>query len=112
MENASVPDSAPVGVVVLGVENLERSLQFYSGTLGLDIIESMTWQGPEFERHWDLPGGSSAECALLGHGADPVGRIQIMAFAAAERQVIRPGNIRRATGLFDLTVCTSDIAAD
>ncbi len=111
MENYSVPDSAPVSVVVLGVENLERSLQFYSGTLGLDCIESMTWQGPEFERHWDLPAGSSAECALLGHGADPVGRIQIMAFDAAERKTIRPSKIRRATGLFDLSVYTSDIFA-
>lgn len=112
MENHSVPDSAPVSVAVLGVENIERSLQFYSGTLGLDVIESSTWHGAEFECHWDLPGGSSAECVLLGHGADPVGRIQIMAFDAAERKLIRTPDIHRATGLFNLNVYSSDIFAD
>ena len=112
MENITVPDSAPVSVVVIGVENLDASLQFYADTLGLEIIEAVSWQGPEFERHWNLPDGSSAKCAFLGHGADPVGRVQLMEFNAAERKRVRPPELRRATGLFNLNVYSSDIFAD
>jgi len=112
MENYSVPDSAPVSVVVIGVEDLDASLRFYSDTLGLEVIESLTWQGPEFERHWDLPAGSSAKCAFLGHGADPIGRIQIMEFDATDRKRVRPQDLRRATGLFNLNIYSSDISAD
>ncbi len=109
--SAKVP-GAPVSVVVIGVENLESSLKFYAGTLGLAVAESRTWQGPEFERYWRLPGGSSARCAFLGHGADPVGRIQLMQFSAADRKRVRPPHIRRAVGLFNLNIYASDIRKD
>ena len=112
MANYSVPDSAPVSVVVIGVENIESSLEFYAATLGLEVIERLTWEGPEFERHWDLPTGSSAKCIFLGHGADPVGRIQIMEFNASDRKLVRPQKIRCATGLFNLNVYTKDIVSD
>lgn len=112
MENVKVPDSAPVSVVAIGAEDFDASLRFYADTLGLVVIESLTWQGPEFERHWNLPSGSAAKCAILGHGTDPVGRIQIMEFAAADRKRVRPDELRRATGLFNLNIYSSDIAAD
>jgi len=112
MKNYTVPDSTPVSVVVIGAKNLDSSLQFYSETLGLETIETLTWQGPEFERHWNLPTGTTARCAFLGHGADPVGRIQLMEFDAAERKLVRTPDIQRATGLFNLNVYTSDIFAD
>lgn len=103
---------APVSVVVIGVENLEASLQFYAGTLGLAVAESRTWQGPEFERYWRLPAGASARCAFLQHGADPVGRVQLMEFAAHQRKLVRPPSIRRAVGLFNLNIYASDIRKD
>ncbi len=112
MENYTVPDSTPVSVVIIGVEDLDVSLQFYSETLGLDIYEKLTWQGPEFERHWSLPAGSTARCAFLGHGADPVGRIQLMEFDAVDRKLARQQDIRRATGLLNLNIYTSDIFRD
>ena len=112
MANYSVPDSAPVSVVVIGVENIESSLEFYAATLGLEVIENLTWEGPEFERHWNLPAGSSAKCTFMGHGADPVGRIQIMEFNASDRKLVRPQEIRCATGLFNLNVYTKDIVSD
>ena len=59
---ASAPLSAPVSVVVIGADNLDASLKFYSETLGLEVVETSTWQGPEFERYWQLPAGSSARC--------------------------------------------------
>jgi len=108
----SVPASAPVSVVVIGTEHLDSSLEFYAGTLGLGVAETRTWQGPEFERYWQLPKGSKARCAFLGHGADPVGRIQLMEFDAPGRKLVRPPEIRRATGLFNLNIYASDIRKD
>jgi catechol 2,3-dioxygenase-like lactoylglutathione lyase family enzyme len=109
---ASPPVSAPVSAVVIGAGNLDASLDFYSGTLGLEAAEIRTWQGPEFERYWHLPDGSRARCAFLEHGADPVGRIQLMAFDAPNRKLVRPPDIRRATGLFNLNIYASDIEKD
>jgi catechol 2,3-dioxygenase-like lactoylglutathione lyase family enzyme len=103
---------APVSVVVIGVDDLDASLKFYAGTLGLEVAENRSWQGPEFERYWQLPAGASARCAFLEHGSDPVGRIQLMEFDAADRQLVRPSHVRRATGLFNLNIYTSDIQRD
>jgi catechol 2,3-dioxygenase-like lactoylglutathione lyase family enzyme len=104
--------SAPVSVVVIGVENLDASLRFYEGTLGLEVTDKRTWQGPDFERYWRLPAGSKARCAFLGHGADPVGRVQLMEFDARDRKLVRKPELRRATGLFNLNIYASDIAKD
>ncbi len=104
--------SAPVSVVVIGAKDLDASLDFYAGTLGLGVAETRTWQGPEFERYWHLPAGSAARCAFLGHGADPVGRIQLMEFNAPGRKLVRPPHVRRATGLFNLNIYADDIGKD
>src|SRR3990172_1557229 len=93
---------APVSVMVIGVENLDASLKFYAGTLGLNVAETRTWQGPAFERYWQVAPGTGARCAFLEHGADPVGRIQLMEFGAAPPKLVRPAHMRRATGLFNL----------
>jgi catechol 2,3-dioxygenase-like lactoylglutathione lyase family enzyme len=103
---------APVSVVVIGVENLDASLKFYAGTLGLEVTESRTWKGPEFERYWRVAPGTTARCAFLAHGADPVGRIQLMEFSGQGRKLARPANIRRAVGLFNLNIYASDIRSD
>src|SRR6185295_2983433 len=70
------------------------------------------WQGPDFERYWRVPAGTTARCAILGHGADPVGCIQLMDFSGAHRRQARPANLRRAVGLFNLNVYASDIQRD
>jgi catechol 2,3-dioxygenase-like lactoylglutathione lyase family enzyme len=112
MDSNETGASAPVSAVVIGARNLDDSLKFYAGTLGLEVAESRTWQGPEFERYWHLPAGSKARCAFLEHGADPVGRIQLMEFDAPDRKLVRPPDIRRATGLFNLNIYASDMAKD
>ena len=103
---------APVSVVVIGAENLDASLEFYGVTVGLHVAETRTWQGPEFEAYWQVPEGTTARCAFLEHGADPVGRIQLMEFDAPDRKVVRSPEIRRATGLFNLNLYTSDMQRD
>lgn len=104
--------SAPLSVAIIGAADLDVSLDFYAGTLGLDVVETRTWQGPGFEAYWHLPAGASARCAFLGQGADPVGRIQLMEFDAPVRKLVRPPEIRRATGLFNLNIYASDMAMD
>jgi catechol 2,3-dioxygenase-like lactoylglutathione lyase family enzyme len=101
-----------VSVVVIGVDSLAASLKFYADTIGLEVVETRTWQGPEFERYWQVPAGTTARCAFLGQGADPVGRIQLMEFDAPDRKLIRTPDIRRATGLFNLNIYTRDIQHD
>ena len=103
---------APVSAVVIGVDKLDASLDFYSGTLALETIEERSWSGPEFEQYWQLPAGSSARCVFLGHGADPVGRIQLMEFDAPDRKLVRPPDIKRATVLFNLNIYATDIEQD
>ena len=110
--NTGAPHSAPVSVVVIGAEDLDASLEFYAGTVGLEVTEKRTWHGTEFEQYWQLPAGAEARCAFLGHGTDPVGRIQLMEFSAPNRKLVRSPEIRRATGLFNLNLYSSDIARD
>ena len=110
--DAGVLASAPVSVAVIGVEDLDRSLEFYAGTVGLTVAETRTWQGPDFERYWHVPGGTTARCVFLEHGADPVGRIQLMEFDAPDRKLVRSPDVRRATGLFNLNIYASDIQRD
>jgi catechol 2,3-dioxygenase-like lactoylglutathione lyase family enzyme len=104
--------SAPLSVAVIGAGDLDASLEFYAGTVGLEVADARTWKGPAFERYWHLPAGSTARCAFLAHGADPVGRIQLMEFDAPDRKLVRPPEIRRATGLFNLNIYASDIEKD
>lgn len=112
MNSNGIGASAPVSAVVIGARDLDASLRFYAGTLGLEVTETGTWKGPDFERYWHLPAGATARCAFLGHGADPVGRIQLMEFDAPDRKLARPPEIRRATGLFNLNIYASDMAKD
>ncbi|MEQ1802627.1 MAG: VOC family protein [Gammaproteobacteria bacterium] len=109
---ASALASAPVSAVVIGARSLDLSLAFYAGTLGLEVTDTRTWQGPDFERYWHLPAGSKARVAFLAQGADPVGRIQLMEFDAPDRKLVRPAEIRRATGLFNLNIYAADMAKD
>ena len=102
----------PVSVVVIGVDSLDASLDFYAGTLGLEVSESRDWKGPEFEAYWKVPAGTQARCAFLEHGADPVGRIQLMEFTGSDRKLVRAPEVRRATGLFNLNIYASDIERD
>lgn len=110
--SAAVLASAPVSVAVIGAKDLKASLDFYAGTLGLEVLEKRTWEGPEFERHWRLPAGSKARVAFLGQGADPVGRIQLMEFDAPGRKQVRSTDVRRAIGLFNLNIYASDMEKD
>jgi catechol 2,3-dioxygenase-like lactoylglutathione lyase family enzyme len=101
-----------VSAVIISVENLDKSLAFYAGTLGLEVAESSTLQGAAFENYWHLPAGTKARCAVLAYGADPVGRVLLLEFDAPKRKQIRKPGIKRATGLFNLNIYSSDVKRD
>ena len=112
MQKITDSRSAPVSVVVIGVENLDDSLKFYAETLGLDVADMQTWSGTAFENYWQVSEGTSARCAFLQHGPDPVGRIQLMEFDSLNRKYARNTGVKRATGLFNLNLYTKDIKKD
>jgi catechol 2,3-dioxygenase-like lactoylglutathione lyase family enzyme len=112
MNSSTENSGSPVSVVTISVENLDTSVEFYGQTLGLEIAETLSLQGKSFEQYWHVPAGTHARCAFLRHGADPVGRIQLIEFDSPDRKLIRKAGIRRATGLFNLNLYTSDIARD
>lgn len=112
MNHSATAASVPLSVAVIGTRDLDASLDFYAGTLGLTVVDKPMWHGPEFERYWHLPSGATARCAFLAQGADPVGRIQLMEFDAPKRKLVRPPEIRRATGLFNLNIYASDMEKD
>ncbi|MCE7901762.1 MAG: VOC family protein [Gammaproteobacteria bacterium PRO9] len=109
---AKPPASVPLSAAIIGTRDLDAALDFYAGTLGLTVVDKPVWRGPEFERYWHLPAGASARCAFLAQGADPVGRIQLMEFDAPGRKLVRPPEIRRATGLFNLNIYAGDMEKD
>ena len=104
----SEPGTA-LGVSVCGVENLERSLEYYRDLIGLDVVDRGTWKGNDFERHWRLPAGSSARTALLGFGESPVGRGLLLEFDASDRSRVREHKERAFYGLFNLNFYCYDI---
>ncbi|MGI9309294.1 MAG: VOC family protein [Gammaproteobacteria bacterium] len=110
-ESTDTPGS-PVSVAIIGVEDLDASLAFYADILGLEVAESRTWEGSAFEQYWRLPADTTARCAFLGYGPDPVGRIQLMEFDAADRKQVRSAGTKRATGLFNLNIYTRDVKRD
>ena len=112
MNSKASGTSGSVSVVIIGVEKLDTSLKFYADTLGLEVAETLTLEGPEFEQYWQVAAGTTARCAFLQHGADPVGRIQLMEFSGADRKLIRQPGIKRAIGLFNLNIYTSDVKRD
>jgi catechol 2,3-dioxygenase-like lactoylglutathione lyase family enzyme len=104
------PDTgSPLGVAVIGVDNLDVSTAFYRDIIGLDASEADVWKGPEFETLWHLPKGATARAVLCGDGDDPVGRILLLEFDAENREYVRTGNERRAYSLFNLNFYTADI---
>ncbi len=110
--NSNAQPGTPVSVVTLSAGDLDASLAFYAGTVGLEVREQGTLRGDAFEQYWQVPAGVTARFAFLGYGTEPVGSIQLLEFDAPERKQIRAAGIKRATGLFNLNIYTSDVKRD
>ena len=78
------PEGSALSVAVIGVADLETSLRFYRDIIGLSPRPAVTWSGPDFERHWRLPPGASAQAVPR--------RRDLLRRAAARPAVFNLGN--------------------
>jgi catechol 2,3-dioxygenase-like lactoylglutathione lyase family enzyme len=112
MATIVAPEGSPLSVAVVGCESLAASKRFYVDDLGFDVAAEQQWDGPQFERLWALPAGSTARAALLSACGSDVGRVLLVEFDAARRERVREGLPARAYGLFNLNFYTVDAVAD
>lgn len=103
---------SPLDTAIISVSDLDESLAFYRDLIGLSVIGMDTATDAGANAYWQVPAGTPVRSALLGHGPDPVGRLQLMQFGAGNGRLIRDPTIRRATGLINLNFYTEDIHAD
>lgn len=110
--DSKIGSSVPVSAAIISVADLDKSLEFYAGTLGLEVSDSGTLDSEVCAGYWRAPAGVSARFAFLGYGADPVGRILLQEFSGGERRQIRMAGVKRAIGLFNLNIYSSDVRRD
>lgn len=112
MGDIIAPDGSPLSVAVVGVADMDASLHFYRDLIGLTAHEKVNWAGPDFEQLWQLPSGSKADTVFCELPGCPVGRVLLLDFDAADREIIRGDDTPRAFGLVNLNFYTDDIHAD
>jgi hypothetical protein len=91
MAEIVAPHGSPLAVAVIGARDLEASLGFYVGEIGLDAGPESDWSGAAFERLWNLPAGARARCRMLAAGETKVGRILLVEF---DERSLPPGTVR------------------
>jgi catechol 2,3-dioxygenase-like lactoylglutathione lyase family enzyme len=96
---------------VVGSARLEDSLRFYRDVIGLDVEGPFALSGPEFEQHWRLPAGASANAALCRAGESPVGKVLLLDFPDLPRHPVRAPGQDRHLGVWNLNFYTLDIEA-
>jgi lactoylglutathione lyase len=85
-ENHSVMGAPGVGGVhhvVLNVSDLERSVEFYAGALGMHATLRMEIAGEPFERLLRLPAGTTGRVAYV-QGPERVGQIELIEWSLPE----------------------------
>jgi catechol 2,3-dioxygenase-like lactoylglutathione lyase family enzyme len=100
---------SPLYSAVIGAADIRRSIEFYSGAMGLDVVERAVLSGAAFETHWRLPAGSTAEMAVLADRECAVGRISLLQFNARTRAPVRNVQGQRIFGFVNLNFYTDDI---
>jgi catechol 2,3-dioxygenase-like lactoylglutathione lyase family enzyme len=105
------PDGSALAVAVLGSRSLEASLAFYVDCIGFDAGPVAVWSGADFERFWQLPAGSSARSCLLTANKCAVGRVLLLEFSGAVRQLVQAVPNSQVIGLANLNFYTADARA-
>ncbi len=105
-----IPETgSPLYAATIGVEDLERSVSFYTEAMGLDVLDRRRLSGLAFEAHWRLPAGASAAAAVLSDRDFPVGRLVLLQFDARERERVRNIPGQRFFGFVNLNLYVDDI---
>ena len=102
---------SPLSLAVLGVSSLESAHKFYAGVVGLSASYPVTLSGSNFDTHWQLGPGSTAEAVMFSSGASRVGRVLAIAFDAENRITISQPGDRTYRGLWNLNFYVDDILA-
>ena len=97
-----MPEGSSIAISVLGTASIERFLEFYRGELGMQASPVETLGGESFERHWNLPAGSTARAVLLSVGGSPVGRVLGLQFSAPNPRRLTDGSRGPFIGYWNL----------
>ena len=111
MSEIVAPDGSPLAVAVVGSRSLEASLAFYVDCIGFDAGPVAVWSGADFERFWRLPAGSSARSCLLTANKCAVGRVLLLEFSGAARELVQAVPNSQVIGLANLNFYTADARA-
>lgn len=107
---AHVAGGGSLALSIIGTGSIERFREFYAGALGLDATETLTLEGPAFERFWQLPPGSRARAVLMSVGVSKVGRVLGIEFDARARARVATGRPGPYLGYWNLNFYVQGIA--
>lgn len=105
------PDGSALAAAVVGSRSLEASLAFYVDCVGFDAGPVAVWSGPDLERFWQLPAGSSARSCFLTANNCAVGRVLLLEFSGAGRELVQAVPNSQVIGLANLNFYTADAHA-
>jgi catechol 2,3-dioxygenase-like lactoylglutathione lyase family enzyme len=105
------PDGSALAAAVVGSRSLEASRDFYVDCIGFDAGPAAVWSGADFERFWQLPAGSSARSCLLTANNCAVGRVLLLEFSGAARELVQAVPNSQVIGLANLNFYTADARA-
>ena len=105
------PDGSALAAAAVGSHSLEASLAFYVDCIGFDTGPVVVWSGADFERFWQLPAGSSARSCLLTANNCAAGRVLLLEFSGAARELVQAVPNSQVIGLANLNFYTADARA-
>jgi len=105
------PGGSPLAFAVVSCRQLEESLRFYVGRIGLEAGSVVHWDRAALERLWDPAPAPSARACLVGVPGVGVGRILLVEFATAERSLVALESSARQYGFANLNFYSADMRA-
>jgi len=98
-----------LGIAIIGVESLDRFVDFYAGEFGMDVSPVTLLEGDAFEHQFGLPAGSRATAAMVSVGQSRVGRVLGIAFNAPARQWVAGASQAPFIGYWNMNFYVDDI---
>jgi len=105
------PEGSALHAALIGVEDLQRSLDFYCGRLGLQVLVRRPFGSDALQTLWQLPPGPDAEVVVLAERGCLTGRIVLFDFGRRRGPRIRTVKGQRFYGLVNLNFYSNSISA-
>lgn len=93
---------SPLSMVVMGVDHLDSSIDFFHGIMGFDALWRGTLSGPNDHRFWALDPETHSDAALIGLADEDYGRILLIDCRSPNKMRIRPESYKSTLGLYNL----------